>query len=233
MSNPAGIILPFAGTVAPPGCLFCDGSAVSRSTYATLFAVIGTTYGAGDGETTFNIPDLSGRVVIGVSNTHALGTTGGSETVTLTSDQLPTHTHVVPQHGHGNDIAVQTPVLNHSITQPMYQYKNANSASSFRSGSRGVITSKSTQTSTRSTNLSVAEHSSEDCTKGGSVTAKAAFDSDSYGGGEGHNNMQPYTSVTYLIKAGNPEPIEPGMAFFNGFMVATAGGGYITGKTMN
>lgn len=57
-----GTIMPFAGDVAPSGCLFCYGQAVSRTTYAALFAVIGTTYGAGDGSTTFALPDLRGRV---------------------------------------------------------------------------------------------------------------------------------------------------------------------------
>lgn len=54
--NPAGIISTYAGSTAPTGWLICDGSAVSRTTYANLFSVIGTTYGSGDGETTFNIP---------------------------------------------------------------------------------------------------------------------------------------------------------------------------------
>lgn len=202
MSNPAGIIMPFAGTVAPQGCLFCDGSAVSRTTYAALFAVIGTTYGEGDGSTTFNVPDLSGRVVIGVSNSHALGTTGGSETVTLTADQLPAHVHEVPQHGHENDIAAKTPALSHSITQPMYKYNKPNSAK-IGSGTAGTyISSVGTQTASRTTNVSITAHSAAYCTKGGSVTACQDFNSGSYGGSTAHNNMQPYTAVNYLICTG-------------------------------
>ena len=57
-----GMIKPFAGTTVPTGYLLCDGSAVSRTTYADLFAAIGTTYGSGDGSTTFNLPDLTNRV---------------------------------------------------------------------------------------------------------------------------------------------------------------------------
>lgn len=60
-----GVIFPFAGTVAPNGFLLCYGQAVSRTTYAALFATIGTTYGAGDGSTTFNVPDLRGRAIAG------------------------------------------------------------------------------------------------------------------------------------------------------------------------
>ena len=65
---PPGTLTQFAGTNAPTGWLICDGSAISRSTYATLFAVIATTYGAGDGSTTFNLPDLRGRVAVGLSS---------------------------------------------------------------------------------------------------------------------------------------------------------------------
>lgn len=61
---PAGVIVPFAGTTVPAGYLLCDGSAVSRMTYAALFAAIGTTYGAGDGNTTFNLPNYSGAKII-------------------------------------------------------------------------------------------------------------------------------------------------------------------------
>lgn len=63
---PEGTISAFAGTAAPTGYLLCDGAAVSRATYADLFAVIGTNYGAGDGTTTFNVPDLRGRFLRGV-----------------------------------------------------------------------------------------------------------------------------------------------------------------------
>lgn len=198
----AGIVIPFAGSTAPQGWMLCDGSAVSRTTYAALFAVIGTTYGEGDGETTFNIPNLAGRVVIGSSQSHALGTTGGSETVTLTADQLPSHTHVVPQHGHGNDIAVQTPVLSHEITsQPMYKYNKPNSSKAYSIARYNAINGTSTQTASRTTDVSVADHEVE-LDVGGSISPCDSFDSGSYGGNSSHNNMQPYTSINYLICTG-------------------------------
>lgn len=65
---PPGTVLPFAGAVPPTGWLLCDGSNVSRTTYARLFAVIGTTYGAGDGSTTFRLPDLRGEFIRGLDN---------------------------------------------------------------------------------------------------------------------------------------------------------------------
>ena len=70
---PAGTIIPFAGNVVPEGFLICNGAAVSRTTYASLFAAIGTLYGTGDGSTTFNLPDARDRVLQGASGTHLTG----------------------------------------------------------------------------------------------------------------------------------------------------------------
>ena len=70
---PAGVIIPFAGTSVPTGYLLCNGVAVSRTNYANLFAAIGTLYGAGDGSTTFNLPDARDRVLQGASGTHSVG----------------------------------------------------------------------------------------------------------------------------------------------------------------
>jgi microcystin-dependent protein len=107
---PVGVVVPFAGSTAPAGWLLCFGQAVSRITYAGLFLTISTTYGSGDGSTTFNLPDLRGRVVAGeddMGGTAAsrltaagsgitgttLGASGGTETHTLTTAQIPSHRH--------------------------------------------------------------------------------------------------------------------------------------------
>lgn len=95
---PAGAIQPYAGAAAPAGWLACDGTAVSRSTYSRLFAAIGTTWGAGNGSTTFNVPDLRGRAPIGAGTgagltARALAGSGGAETVTLTTATMPAHGH--------------------------------------------------------------------------------------------------------------------------------------------
>ena len=204
MSEPAGIIMPFAGTVAPENYLFCDGSAVDRTTYATLFGVIGTTFGAGDGSTTFNVPDLSGRVPIGVSQAHTLGSTGGSETVTLTESELPAHVHEVPQHGHADTIGATTPAFSHSITQPAFNYAKPNinieTVSSGRSFT--AVTGSSSVAATRSTNVAVTAHAAADCTMSGSVANKEAFNSNASGGNLAHSNMQPYTVFNYIICTG-------------------------------
>jgi microcystin-dependent protein len=94
-----GEIRLFAGNYAPQSWLFCFGQILPISQYEVLFNLIGTTFG-GDGQTNFGLPDLRGRVPIhqgtGVGLTpRTLGTSGGEETVTLTSNQLPSHTHMV------------------------------------------------------------------------------------------------------------------------------------------
>lgn len=204
MSEPAGIIMPFAGTVAPENYLFCDGSAVSRTTYATLFGVIGTTFGAGDGSSTFNLPDLSGRVPLGVSSTHLLGTTGGSETVTLTEAELPAHTHEVPQHGHADTIEATTPEFSHSITQPVFKYNQpAKSGGGAFGGRERWTTNTTTATATRSTAVAVSVHAESNCTVSGSIADKVAFDSETAGSGSAHNNMQPFCTIAYIICTGD------------------------------
>jgi len=104
-----GTILMFAAAAAPSGYLMCDGAAHVRATYPTLFAQIGTTYGAGDGATTFNMPDLRGRFPVGrnASDTafDTLGEKAGSKDASLPahSHTVNAHAHTVPAHAHTND----------------------------------------------------------------------------------------------------------------------------------
>ncbi|MGQ2980998.1 MAG: phage tail protein [Polaromonas sp.] len=95
MSNPyVGEIRLFAGNYAPLGWQFCNGQLLSIADYDVLFTLIGTTYG-GDGQQTFAVPDLRGRVPMHQGQGYTLGQMGGTETVTLLSAQLPAHTHTL------------------------------------------------------------------------------------------------------------------------------------------
>lgn len=117
VSAPAGTVEAYAGSTAPTGWLLCAGQAVSRSTYADLFAVVSTTYGTGDGSTTFNLPDLRGRVAAGkddmggsaasrltsttiTSGATTLGNSGGAQTYTLATSEIPSHNHTQVAHTH-------------------------------------------------------------------------------------------------------------------------------------
>jgi microcystin-dependent protein len=114
---PPGSMLEYGGSTAPDGFLLCNGAAVSRTTYSALFAALGTAYGAGDGSTTFNVPNKIDRVGVGAGSSYARGTAGGAvsastnaagnhahgggvEYTVLTTDQIPSHSHGVSDPGH-------------------------------------------------------------------------------------------------------------------------------------
>jgi microcystin-dependent protein len=93
MAQPyVGEVRMFAGNFAPAGWMFCEGQLLPISEYETLFQLIGTTYG-GDGESTFALPDLRGRIPLHQGNGFILAETGGAEEITLTVSQIPAHSH--------------------------------------------------------------------------------------------------------------------------------------------
>jgi microcystin-dependent protein len=170
--QPVGVVEAFAGSNAPNGWLICDGSQVSRALFPELFSVIGTTYGSGDGFSTFTLPDLRGRTIAGrdgVNNMNngptnrltstyfgaagtALGNSGGNEAHTLSVAQMPSHTHAQNAFGTRTDV-------------------NA-------SGNNGFVTTVATV----------------DIQGGGRGNQNT-------GGGGAHNNTQPTIILNYIIKA--------------------------------
>lgn len=168
----AGIIQMFAGATPPTGWLVCDGSAISRTTYATLFAAIGTTWGAGDGSTTFNIPDLRGRAPIGAG-------TGSGLTARTLGGKLGEETHVLTAGETG--LRAHT----HAFTQPTVKVKYSKAVAS------GSATNHIDGSSSSSTAAPME-------VTGGAVGAVTGGEKS----GSAHNNMQPSAVVNFIICTG-------------------------------
>ncbi|MCW8141831.1 MAG: tail fiber protein [Planctomycetota bacterium] len=180
---PTGALVDFAGTVAPSGYLACDGTAVSRTTYSNLFAVIGTTWGAGDGSTTFNLPDFRRRVAVGSGGTgsgtlgNAIGNTGGAETHTLTTTEIPGHNHP------GSTVSITDPGHQHAANRPAGAGAAINVFAAAAFVNTNIIGIPSTTAIATSTT---------------GVTATPSIASQ--GGGAAHNNLQPSAVVLKLVK---------------------------------
>lgn len=171
---PSGVIFDYAGSSVPTGWLVCDGSAVSRTTYANLFTAIGATWGAGDGSTTFNVPDLRGRAAIGSGQgsgltNRTLAGTGGEETHVLSVAELAAHNHPASDSGHG-----------HGLTQTGLAVQNDPAST------QGMMVSPS-GVKAQGDPISV-------------NTGNASVSTSNTGSGTGHNNMQPFAVVTKIIK---------------------------------
>ena len=134
MSQPyVGEIRMFAGNFAPAGWMFCEGQLLPISQYDTLFNLIGTTYG-GDGQSTFALPDLRGRLPLHQGNGFTLAQNGGTESVTLTIQTIPSHTHTVAaQSGNASQASLSGALW--AAVPGHTQYINAAGASGMNAGS--------------------------------------------------------------------------------------------------
>ena len=194
---PSGSVIIYGGTSAPTGWLLCDGSAISRSTYAALFTAISTAYGAGNGSTTFNIPDIRGRVVAGKEASasllttalggldgNTLGNTGGNQGITLTSAQsgLPAHTHTLTMDAHTHTFTGSP--HNHTYDKTGTYGTGAGGMSSHGIGENLQDTSSTTA---GGTNASV--------TTTGTIANNATANASS-----AHGNVQPTIILNYIIK---------------------------------
>jgi microcystin-dependent protein len=125
MAQPyVGEIRMFAGNFAPAGWMFCEGQLLPISENETLFQLIGTTYG-GDGQSTFGLPDLRGRIPIHQGNSFILAETGGAEEITLTVNQIPAHSHPqLANSGAGQATNPQSNILAASVAGSIYNSLN-------------------------------------------------------------------------------------------------------------
>lgn len=148
LTGGAGRVLSFARATAPSGWLKCNGAAVSRTTYAALFAAIGTTYGAGDGSTTFNLPELRGEFVRGLDDGRGLDT--GRTLGSVQTSQNLQHTHAVtdPLHGHGATVTDPT-------HQHLWGHNNQNGSGAGAGNYGGVGGGYAEPTSAAATGISV------------------------------------------------------------------------------
>lgn len=201
-----GTIAQTARASAPDGWLLCEGQAISRTQYVRLFNVIGTSYGAGDGSTTFNVPNISGRLVVGKNSGtfSSLGSTGGTESVTLTSAQTgvaahshpntlsdpghfhnTSHSHTVGDHAHGQ-LVTHTGAGGSAIRR---DYKSDGSSFTYPQGAGtfgegGLTTSTNNpQSDTKTANITLVNQNSAP------INASSS-----------HSNLQPYIVLNYMIK---------------------------------
>jgi microcystin-dependent protein len=181
---PPGMVTPFAGESAPTGWLLCQGQALPTATYPNLFTTIGYTYG-GSGST-FNLPDLRQRVPVGVGTGFARGQTGGSQTHTLTVNEMPSHSHTTTPHNH----SVTDPSHSHgTYAEGNFGFKNEGTSGS---GVEPVYVFES-PVGTQYDQIVSSE------TTGISID-NATVTVGNTGGGQPHNNMQPYIVLNYIIK---------------------------------
>lgn len=175
-----GSITIFGGNYAPSGYLSCDGSAVSRVFYGSLYGVIGTSYGSGDGNSTFNVPNLQGRVPVGYvpnqadGNFQSYGQTGGEDTHTLSYNEMPSHAHGVNdyQHSHGQ-------ILGGSGYPQGPLFSDAHGGSNaYRLKDNIAASGTQLVTSTNYANIGIQNS----------------------GSSQAHNNLQPYLVIQYIIK---------------------------------
>ncbi|CAF1045188.1 unnamed protein product [Didymodactylos carnosus] len=203
---PTGTVLIFTGVSLPAvPWLLCNGTAISRIEYQRLFSVIDTSYGAGDGSSTFNLPDFRGRIPMGVDksskttpNATTLGRIGGQATQILTVEQLPSHVHE-----NGTFYAETAGDHSHSYQDPKHDHGGQTGEGPSNSGGFGMNPKGGSGNDVEKHRHSISlAYTGITINPAGSHTHKVAGQSGSTGNGQSFSLLQPYQTVNYIIYSG-------------------------------
>lgn len=201
---PIGALLDYGGSTDPVAgkWILADGRAISRSTYASLFTIMGTTYGIGDNLTTFNVPDLRGRAAVGPDNmgtaqgdaarlpdNDARGNTGGSASTTLTTAQLPAHGHPITNFS-ASGTAASAGDHSHGIT----------GATTWLGGYTNLATPTGPASGAGSFNMGYGAFTSTNGAHTHSVSTTGSGNTDNTGSGSTVDNRQPYQVINKIIR---------------------------------
>jgi microcystin-dependent protein len=196
-----GAIKPWTKATAPAGYLLCDGSAVSRSTYAELFAVIASTYGGGDGSTTFNVPQLQGKMPQGYDgNTYNLAGTGGANTVTVAVTNNQAATNATNQSVTVTGSIDNTSITNAQMPSHTHSYEKTNGGAVPNSGGPSSTGTRAGTANANTGGSGSGTGHNHSHTLSGTLTGNITTSLTGSVTAAGTNSFSPFVVVNYIIK---------------------------------
>ena len=195
---PTGMVVPYAGSSAPSGWLLCDGREVAKADYPALWSVIGSTYGvASDPYHNFVLPNLGGRTVIGTDRSNSLAHAGGNASVTLSTSNLPAHSHTGTTDANGTH--------SHSVTDPGHSHNYGDAYFAENQGGPGAGYNGSRSGYDDDNDLFIRNTDTSSNTTGISIQSAGShthiFTTNNTGSGTSFSILPPHLALNYLIKA--------------------------------